>query len=44
MEHIYSFERLRVWQSARQLSLRIFKLSEKFPQYEKFGLTNQQLP
>ncbi|MDY0080834.1 MAG: four helix bundle protein [Ignavibacteriaceae bacterium] len=41
MEYIYSFEKLRVWQNARQLSLRIYRLSEKFPQSEKFGLTNQ---
>ena len=36
-----SFKELVVWQRAVQLSLAIYKLTESFPESERFGLTNQ---
>lgn len=38
---IFSFEKLNVWQKARQLSLKIYKSTKGFPSEEKFGLTSQ---
>jgi len=35
------FRKLIVWQKAHQLVLLIYKLSEKFPKHEMFGLTSQ---
>jgi four helix bundle protein len=35
------FRKLIVWQKAHQLVLLIYKLSEKFPKTEMFGLTSQ---
>lgn len=37
----YSFERLEVWKLSRNLVKDIYKLTEKFPSEEKFGLTGQ---
>lgn len=37
----FGFEKLEVWQDARKLTMEIYKLTEKFPEREKFGLTNQ---
>ena len=39
--HVYSFEKLRVWQKSRKLVSRIYFLSQQFPHEEKFGITNQ---
>jgi four helix bundle protein len=39
--HIYSFERLEVWQKARELTKEIYLLTSKFPEEEKYSLTNQ---
>lgn len=36
-----SYENLSVWKKAVALSVAIYKLSEKFPQKEVFGLTSQ---
>ena len=41
MDHQYSFEKLRVWQDAREFVSFIYKITNTFPQEEKFGLTNQ---
>lgn len=38
---IFSFEKLNVWQKARQLSIKIYKGTKDFPTEEKFGLTSQ---
>jgi four helix bundle protein len=35
------FEDLVVWQRAHALTLRVYKLTEKFPREELFGLTSQ---
>ena len=36
-----SFEDMVVWQKALDLSVRIFKLTEKLPRKEDYGLTSQ---
>lgn len=38
---IYSFEKLNVWQKARNLSTSIYKITKVFPKDEIFGLTSQ---
>lgn len=37
----FGFEKLEVWNEARKLAVEIYRLTEKFPEREKFGLTNQ---
>jgi four helix bundle protein len=37
----YSFEKLDVWQEARQLAVKIYKLTKPFPEDERFGLVSQ---
>ena len=37
----FSFEKLRVWQNARQLVMEVYQITDKFPSYEKFGLVDQ---
>jgi four helix bundle protein len=39
--YTYPFEKLEVWQQSKKLVVKIYKLTEKFPAEEKFGLTNQ---
>ena len=37
----YSFEKLDVWQEARQLAVKVYKLTKTFPEDERFGLVSQ---
>jgi four helix bundle protein len=37
----YSFEKLHVWQQARELKLDIYRLTQSFPREELYGLTSQ---
>jgi len=37
----FAFEKLEVWQEAKLLIRAVYQLTAKFPDYEKFGLTNQ---
>lgn len=37
----YSFEKLEVWQLAKELSINIYKLTDSFPPEEKFGIISQ---
>ena len=39
--HVYSFEKLNIWVEIRKLIKDIYKISDNFPQSEKFGLSNQ---
>ena len=39
--HIYSFEKLEVWKEAIQLAVSTYKMTELFPNEEKFGLISQ---
>jgi len=36
-----SYKDLIVWQKSKQLAVEIYKLTEKFPSSEQYGLTNQ---
>jgi four helix bundle protein len=37
----YSFEKLRVWQAARELAKQVYLATANFPQRELYGLTSQ---
>ena len=37
----FSFEKLNVWQKARQLSKIVYKITKTFPDSERFGLISQ---
>ena len=39
--HKYSFEKLDVWQDSRVLTKHVYQTTKTFPDYEKFGLSNQ---
>ncbi|GAB4303655.1 MAG: hypothetical protein Kow0068_25860 [Marinilabiliales bacterium] len=41
MLHLYSFEKLDVWQESKELVKSIYKLTTNFPENEKFGLISQ---
>lgn len=41
MSRISSFEELKVWQKARDLTNIIYRVSSKFPREERFGLNDQ---
>ncbi len=38
---LFSFEKLKVWQKSRQLSIKIYRSTKLFPNEEKFGLISQ---
>jgi len=38
---VFSFEKLNVWQKARQLSVTVYNCTKVFPSEEKFGLISQ---
>jgi len=38
---VFSFEKLNVWQKARQLSVVVYNCTKVFPSEEKFGLISQ---
>jgi len=40
-KELKAFRKLIVWQRAHELTLMIYKASEKFPKHEMFGLTSQ---
>ncbi len=39
--HQFYFERLQVWQEARQLAKGIYEATKDFPTEEKYGITSQ---
>ena len=39
--HIYPFEKLRVWQSARELIKGVYRITKAYPRNEVYGLTSQ---
>lgn len=39
--HIYSFEKLEVWQLSKELVRTIYIITKNFPREELFGLTSQ---
>jgi four helix bundle protein len=40
-DYRFSFEKLNVWQNTRSFVSFVYKITQKFPDYEKFGITNQ---
>ncbi len=38
---IFYFEKLEVWQEARQLAKLVYKITATFPSEEKYGMTSQ---
>ena len=40
-KELKAFRKLIVWQRAHELTLMIYKASERFPKHELFGLTSQ---
>jgi four helix bundle protein len=38
---MHNYKNFIAWQKAVQLSIHIYKITNTFPDYEKFGLTNQ---
>ena len=40
-KELKAFRKLIVWQRAHELTLMIYKATEKFPKHEMFGLTSQ---
>ncbi len=41
MSMVFGFEKLRVWQRARSFVVDVYGVVADFPDYEKFGLSNQ---
>ena len=41
MNYMFSFEKLKVWQEAKDLVLMVYKLTSHFPPFEKYGLVSQ---
>ncbi len=39
--YTYSFEKLDVWQLAKKLVVKIYKITNQFPGGEKFGIVSQ---
>lgn len=39
--HIFSFEKLEVWQEARRLAKEVYLITKFFPLEEKYGLSQQ---
>ncbi|WP_454060182.1 four helix bundle protein [Elizabethkingia ursingii] len=39
--HQFYFEKLEVWQNAKNLSIIIYQLTSNYPEKERFGLTSQ---
>lgn len=39
--YVFSFEKLKVWQEAVELSVSIYKQTKDFPIEEKYGITSQ---
>jgi four helix bundle protein len=39
--YTYSFEKLEVWQLAREIRNQIYELTRSYPDHEKYGVTSQ---
>jgi len=40
-DYKFSFEKLNVWHLAKDLTIKIYKITSKFPSSEKYGLVSQ---
>ena len=38
---MFSFEKLEIWQRGMDLVDRVYEVARRYPDHEKFGLTNQ---
>ena len=41
VRHVYPFEKLRVWESARRLGQSVYKATRTFPRSEFYGVSSQ---
>lgn len=41
MKHVYSFEKLDVWQESKELAKEVYCITKDMPDSEKFGISNQ---
>ncbi|MGH1385489.1 four helix bundle protein [Kordia sp.] len=41
MNYVYNFEKLQVWIESKELTKQIYKVTQEFPENEKFGLVSQ---
>lgn len=41
VDKITSFEQLHVWQGAIELAVKVYQITNQFPESEQFGLTSQ---
>lgn len=41
MKYVYSFEKLQVWIESKELTKHIYKVTQEFPENEKFGIISQ---
>ena len=39
--HLFTFEKLQVWQDSRKLTQLIYTITSKIPPQEQYGLTSQ---
>ena len=39
--YVFSFEKLKVWQEAIDLSVEVYSITKNFPTDEKYGITSQ---
>ena len=37
----YPFEKLEAWKESKNLSIRVYKLTKRFPHEERYGLVDQ---
>ena len=41
MGYQFTFEKLEVWQESRRLAVDVYRVTQTFPEHEKFGLVSQ---
>ncbi len=41
LENMQNYKELKVWEKAHQLTLKVYKMSKRFPKEELYSLTNQ---
>lgn len=41
MGYVFSFEKLEVWQNAKNLTIFVYDITKLFPANEQYGITSQ---
>ena len=41
MSHLFTFEKLLVWQKSKDLAVKLYRTTQNFPVEERYGLTSQ---